>query len=75
MTAPYRLRDAFGDRKSAMCFLSVLGPALCLGITPEIVAELSLGSGAMLVWIAIWTNVMLVNMHTTDRRLREVSSA
>jgi|GEM_PF-644450 len=75
MTAPYQLRDALQDRKSAWYLSGTLGSAICLGVAPEVVADFSLGPALMLAYVGVWTALLLVNMHTTDRRLREVSAS
>jgi hypothetical protein len=74
MTSPYRLRDALRDRKSAWFLAGTMGSAVVLGLAPEVVEDYSLGPALMLAYVAVWTAILLTNMYTTDRRLREVSA-
>jgi uncharacterized membrane protein len=71
MTAPYRLRDGLGDWKAMSAFIAMVLCAAALGLFPAFEAD----HGALvLAYVAFFTGLLLVNMHTTDRRLREVSA-
>ncbi|ELZ56764.1 MULTISPECIES: hypothetical protein [Halorubrum] len=70
MTAPYRLRDGIGDWKAMAGLLAVVVCAAALGLFPAVVEDYGVFT---LVYIAFFTVLLLVNMDTTDQRLREVS--
>ncbi|ELZ38885.1 hypothetical protein [Halorubrum tebenquichense] len=72
MTAPYRLRDGIGDWQAMSAFLAMILCAAALGLFPSVVDDY----GALtLAYVAFFTVLLLVNMNTTDRRLREVSGS
>ena len=74
MTAPYRIRDARGDRKAMLGLVGVLGSAVALGLAPAFVEDPSAATAYFVAHLVFWTGLLLVNMHGTDRRLREVSA-
>lgn len=75
MTAPYRLRDARGDRKAILGLIGVIGCAVALGLTPAYVEDPSAATAFFVAHLVVWTGLLLVNMYGTDRRLREVSAS
>ena len=75
MTAPYRLRDAIGDDRATIGLVGVFGACTALGVTPLIVDIYSLGAPLMLLYVTVLTAAILMQMHRTDRRLREVSAS
>lgn len=75
MTAPYRIRDARGDRKALLGLLGTFGSAVALGLTPEFVEDPSAAPVFFVTLLVVWTGLLLLNMHGTDRRLREVSAS
>ncbi|OYR80824.1 hypothetical protein DJ84_14695 [Halorubrum ezzemoulense] len=75
MTAPYQLRDALGDRKALLGLIVTVLTAIGLGLAPAYFEDPSVTSWYFVAYVAVFTAILLVNMHTTDRRLREVSAS
>ena len=71
MTAPYRLRDGIGDWQAMGAFIAMVMCAAALGLFPAVVDDYG---ALVLAYVAFFTGLLLVNMHTTDQRLREVSA-
>ena len=71
MTAPYRLRDAYGDPAAALLLGAVVASAAALGVFPSYTGIY--GAELMLVHVGLWTVALLWAMNAADGRLREVS--
>ena len=71
MTPPYRLRDGIGDWKAMSAFVAMVLCAAALGLFVPVAEEHGV---LVLPYVVFFTGLLLVNMHTTDRRLREVSA-
>jgi hypothetical protein len=74
MTAPYRLRDAFGDRRALLGLILTILTAMALGLAPAYFEDPSTVPAYFVAYLAVFTGLLLLNMHTADRRLREVSA-
>lgn len=73
MTAPYRLRDAFGDVPATIHLVGAVSAAGLLGQFPSAIRVWSLGTGSAAAYIVLSLVALLIMMEATDRRLREVS--
>ena len=73
MTAPYRLRDAFGDTPATIYLVGTLSAAGLLGQFPTAIEVWSLGTASAGVYIVLSLVALLIMMGAADDRLREVT--
>lgn len=73
MTAPYRLRDAYGDDRAGIYLIGMISAAGLVGMFPSTAEAWSLGAASTAAYVALSLVALLLMMNAADGRLREVS--